>query len=488
MADTEKETVVKSIVRYSSSSVYQHILGVFTAFIKPKLLSPELYGLWNILNVIPTYASYSNLGSYDIMRYKIPYHEAKKEHNRSTEIQDSVFYGTFYINLLICITLIILAFFGNLSHTLRLGLLLIAVIVITQWYHDNYVLILKAYQNFKLLSFSIYMKATFALFFSALLIYTLSIYGALLTPIVTVIPVILYLKTKYPVKRFTGFKFHVFSELVRQGFPIMIYNFGAILIATSDRIVISYFLGNKQLGYYGIAIMIFSFIKQIPGTAREVIEPKLMQDITENEKENTLREYLFKPLINTAYFMPFLVGPVIFFIPVLIPLLLPKYVPGIPATQIIIFGCYFLALSYVTRGIIIANNWQLKAAMMMVFVLFINVTLSIILLKLGTGINGVALSSSISQFILLLSSLGFIRINCNYAIKEWYTNIIGLCRAFIVMCVTILILHYVFSFIPMNAYISALIKLAIFYGLMVFSIIRAQKKYLLLKGFPFKEI
>ena len=86
-----KESVTKNIVRYSSSKVYQQILSLLTAFIRPKLLTPELYGLWNILNIIPTYASYSNLGTFDIMRYMIPYHEGKKEHQKSLEIRDSVF-------------------------------------------------------------------------------------------------------------------------------------------------------------------------------------------------------------------------------------------------------------------------------------------------------------------------------------------------------------------------------------------------------------
>ena len=71
----------------------------------------------------------------------------------------------------------------------------------------------------------------------------------------------------------------------------MVYNFSAILISTSDRIIISYFLGNKQLGYYGIAIMIFSFLMQIPAVSREVIEPRLMQEMTRNSDEKILNEY-----------------------------------------------------------------------------------------------------------------------------------------------------------------------------------------------------
>ncbi len=39
------------IVLYSVSNIYRQGLGLLTAFVRPKLLSPELFGLWSLQEV-----------------------------------------------------------------------------------------------------------------------------------------------------------------------------------------------------------------------------------------------------------------------------------------------------------------------------------------------------------------------------------------------------------------------------------------------------
>lgn len=480
--DTQKKSsMVETIVKYSSSRIYRNLLGVFSSFIKPKLLTPELFGLWNILNIIPNYASYLNLGTYDLMRYLIPYHNTRKEYNKNNEIKSNVFYGSLYLSLLIVVGLVFISVLGDLNLVVRLGLLTMACIVIMEWYYIYYIDYLLAYQNFKLVISSNYIKVSITFFLSIILIYLFGIYGVYLTGILTLIVIIFYLKSKQPLDIRNRFKYHIFRDLVKKGFPIMIINFIVILLTTSDRIIISYFLGIKQLGYYGIASMVFVFLMDIPGAAREVVEPKLMQSMTKNPKEQNLKEYFFKPLINTAYFMPFLIGPVYFIFPLVISLMLPRYILGIIPTQILVLGGYFLALAYVSRGIIVANNWQIKASIVMAFALPVNIGLSIVLVKLGMGITGVALGSSISFLILFISLLVFLRNRCNYALQDWKENIAGLCWPFPIMCVLIILLEYISKVMHINDFVAAFANITIFYVIMYFVINCFSSKYLLLK-------
>ena len=482
----EREPLVKNIVRYSSSTVFQHVLGVFTAVLKPRLLSPEMYGLLNILTVIPTYASYSNLGSYDCARYKIPYHEARNEHDRSRMIRDSAFYGSLLPSAFVATVLLCVVLLADLEAPVRTGLGAMALIVLAQWYHDNYVLALKAYQRFGVLSLSICIKAAFTLLLTALLLYLFGIYGAFFVPLLALIPVLTYLRVTSPVGERARFDTMTFTGLLKEGFPIMLYNFGAILLSTSDRIVISYFLGNEPLGYYGIAIMVFGFMRQIPGTAREVIEPDLMQRMESRREERILREYLFAPLLTTAYLMPFLVGSVFFVVPAVIPLVLPRYVPGIAATQIIVFGCYFLALAYSTRGLIVAHNWQLSAAVITGIVLFTHVVLSSLLILSGFGIEGVALSCGISHLLLFLWSLLFIRKKSACPSAAWGTTAGGILLAFLAMSGTMTLLQIAFTFVSINPYMDPLIKVLLFFGVMILVTKRARARLGILQNLPFK--
>lgn len=476
------------ITKYYSSKIYHNILKVVSGFIKPKLLTPELYGLWNILDLISSYASYAHLGSRTSMRYTIPYHEAKNEQHEIENIKGSVFHGSLYPNALIAVVLIALSFILDLEQKVKLGLLTMAAVVILHWYYEYYVSILRSYQNFRLITSSNYLYATLAAFFSIFLIYMFSIYGAYISAIISCLFVILYLRLKYPLGSHSKFQYSVFYDTVKKGAPIMMYEFVIRLIRTSDKIIISFFLSTEQLGYYGIGVMTITFLLQIPRTTREVIEPRLMQSLNNISKEKILNEYLFMPFINIAYILPFLIGPVIIILPILIPIILPRYVPAILPAQIIALGGYFLALAFVTRGIIVANNWQFKAMVPMAIVLIINIILSIFLLKLGWGIIGVAVGSSISYLILFISLLIFIRKRCHYALDGWKTSILGLCWPFPIMCGTLTILEYIYKDVFINEHITALIKLSIFCIVMILVVNQAQRKYVFLKEFNLKKI
>lgn len=478
----QKDSIAGNVLRYTSSNIFQHLLGLVTALIRPRLLSPNLYGVFNLLNVIPTYFSYSNLGSYDITRYRVPYHEARGEHEVSLDIQAGVYYGSLLINAVLTCAMIVVALVGDFTPVIRSGLLITALVVMVQWYHDNYVLILKARQNFARLSASIYVQAVSTLAATAVLTYFFGLAGALAAGVLALVPVLIYLRVCAPIGKKSRFNRNVFFSLIRDGFPIMVYNFAVVLLNTSDRLVISYLLGNEQLGYYGVAIMVHSFLRQIPGRAREVLEPRLMRSVSHQSREEILREYLFKPLLTTAFLMPLLIGPAVFLLPVVIPLLLPKYIPGILATQIIVCGCYFLALSYVTRGIFVAYNWQRTGAVFMVAALLFNITLSVGFVKAGLGIAGVAAAAGISQLVLLLICLSYLRVKCDSAATPWRSTLVGVCLPLIAMGASIAILQIASAATNLGPIAGALLKVALFTVSSLGTIALAKRRFLLLEG------
>jgi len=488
MEKKDKESVLKNIVRYSSSNVYQQFLGVLSAFIKPKLLSPEMYGLWNLLTIITNYATYSNLGTHNMMRYVIPYHETRNENQKSREIKSAIFYGVLFINLVIVTLLAIYSFRSELSLPVRLGVLTMAFLVIAEWYYDYYINVLKAYQKFSLVSSVFFIKATVAFIFSVVLIYFFKIYGVFLSAILTFVFIILYLRLKFRLEPHQSFQSGTFLDMAKKGLPLTAYTLMESLINSSDKIIIAYFLGTEQLGYYGIAVMVFSFIRRVPGSSREVIEPRLMQSLGMKNMGDTLQEYLLKPLINSAYYLPFLIGPAVFILPVFITLLLPRYIPGIVPAQIILIGSYFVALTYITRGAIVANDWQLRAALVMCSALIVGIVVNVAILKNGFGIKGVAVGSSISFLFQFLIILRFIRSRCSDIQLPWKQTLTGLCWPFPFMCIMIILLMNLPSIIPLNIYVAPFINCIIFCVVMLFIIKMAAMRYELLEFIDFRKI
>jgi O-antigen/teichoic acid export membrane protein len=184
----------------------------------------------------------------------------------------------------------------------------------------------------------------------------------------------------------------------------VIYNIISELFRTSDRFVILFMLGQETVGYYGIAIMVLGFSISIPAISREVVEPRLMESMDRADLARNLELYMTRPLMNTAYLMPFVIGPGILLLPFVIPIILPDYASGVVSAQILLLGGYFLAAGHVLRGVIVALGLQLKATIVAFPVLIVNIILSIMMVSWGYGIEGVALASSVS-FLLMFSAL-----------------------------------------------------------------------------------
>ncbi len=488
MEDGHRAPLVKVIAQYSSSNMYRQLLRVLNAFIKPKLLNPEMYGLWNLLSLINTYSLSNDLGSRLSMKFSVPYHEGQKDFQKSNEIRSSVFYGTLYINIFMAAALLIYALIRQADSAVRFGLITISGLMLLCWYGEYYDALLRARHKFELITTKNYLEATVAFVFNAILIYLFGIYGVYISAILSSVLILLYLHARHPIGRLGRFQTRIFLETVKSGFPIMLFSLSIALMRSFDRVLIASFLDIKLLGYYGIAGSVFDFCMQIPGASREIIEPRLMQDLNRNSIQVNLREYFLKPLVNMAYFLPLLIGAVFFITPVFITLLLPKYIPGILPAQIIIFGGYFLSLSFVTRSIIVAHGWQLKSVSVLAIALFVNVAASISLLKLGYGISAVATSSSVSYLILFVGLMLFLRRRCDFAPGDWKVALSSLYWPFPLMCITIFLVQYISGFLFTNDILAAFFKLSVFSVVMLLAIRRLSRKNAFLKGTKLMEM
>jgi O-antigen/teichoic acid export membrane protein len=456
------DSVFSTIVQYSASRYYRQFLGIFVAILRPKLLSPALYGLWSLLRLIERYASYTHLGARTAMRYRIPFHESRGEDEQIKTIIGTTFKWSLWMAMLSSVLLIGASFRPGLTLEVRAGLLSFSVVVVLLWYYGHIIALLKAQQDFKLISAANYIYFTAIFVCSVLFIYLWGIYGAYLSVIVPLMIVIPYLRSKYTRPETNPFDRAALFELIKKGFPIVLFNVTALLISTADRFVIAGFLGKEQLGYYGIATMCMGFMMNTPGASREVVEPKMMQSFGKNSTEEGISEYFLRPLVNSAYLMPFLVGAAFFLLPLVIPVVLPKYVAGVAPSQILVLGSYALALSYTVRGIIIAKEWQVQASGVMVVALVVNVLLNILLIRAGFGIVGVAVASAVSFYALLILLLVFVSIKDRFISKRLRATALSLCYPCVVMLSSIFLLEYFGKYLSVHVIVLALLKLLLF--------------------------
>ncbi|MEY3788485.1 MAG: hypothetical protein RIQ94_113 [Pseudomonadota bacterium] len=401
MNRSPKEKSLSSVIsKYAKSSLFSKLSDLIYAYAKPKLLTPEGVGLWNLLSLIISLSGYSHLGSFLTIRYVVPRLEQEKKTEEIIVIKNTVYTGTLFITLLISISLIIYAFVGNNNSINQLGFVTVAGLVLLYWYYSFLIEILKSHQKFKYITSSNYLMSGIRLVVGIYLTYKLGIYGVFISTILVIFSAIFYIRCKYKDNINISFDKTVFINLIRNGFPIMLYGIIIFILISVDRVLISYFLDLKQVGYYSIAILVTGIMLKIPSSAREVIEPLMSQHAGLYQAEKTISEYYFKPLYNTAYYCSFFFIGAFFLLPVVLPLILSDYLKGTAAAQILSFGINFIALSFTSRGLIVLNNWQLKATKIGLIAITLNIALNCYFLIKGYGIEGVAVGSSLSYFSL----------------------------------------------------------------------------------------
>lgn len=470
------------MVTYATSRYFRQISGLLLAILRPKLLGPSFYGLWTLFKVIPRYSRFFGLGAREALRFYLPYHRERGDTARVNTLTNSVFAGTGFLHGLIAIGLLLVCLSKGFSPESRFGLLCMALYLPLEFYFRHMLTLLRAEEKFSLIARYNYLESFAVFIFTIPLLYWFRIYGVFVSVLLTRFTVAALMFHQNGMRGRLQFQWKGYLEMVRKGFPIMMSDFCIELITTSDRIIITILLGQTALGYYGIAAMALAMLIQLPGTAREIMEPQVMRDMDGRATETFLDDYLLKPLVNTAFLIPFLIGPVCLLLPIAIPILLPQYLPAIVPTQIIALGMFFLALAFVPRPIIVANAWQADISRYLPLVLILNIGMSVGFVKAGLGIVGVAMGSGLAFALLFLTLFAFIAAKMKIESSHWRSHLLALALPFPAMCLVLFALSRTLPNLIANDILCGGVALVLYTGAMGIFHIIASRRVALLKG------
>ena len=392
------------------SILFRNIAGILNTLIRPKLLNPQGFGLWSLLNTIPSYAGHLHLGSRTYMRFDIPRLLAAGDEDAVKKVESSVFWGSLAPNVGAATALLILAATGRFATEIWVGLIAMAAIVVLNCLYANRITVLKGRQMYRQLSRVMYLRNTSQLILSISLMLWLGIYGLFIALPITQIIALLYLHRRHPRKITVGFSKKIYFDMVRQGLPLTIYGLLMTLMITSGRFLVAGYLSTEEVGYYALASLIHRGMIQFPGAAREVLEPRIMENSGSLHEKAVLNRYLYRPLVINACYLPLIIGPIYFLLSPLIGSLLPLYTESIIPLQIILFGFFFLAVSFPLRSILIAQGLQKFIALITFVTLLVNVGLSLLALAAGTGIIGVSIANGIGYAVLLFLMAALLRL------------------------------------------------------------------------------
>ena len=177
--------------------------------------------------------------------------------------------------------------------------------------------------------------------------------------------------------------------------------FVSFLIYTQlDKIMINYYLGEKEVGIYTIGVQLSSILAILIGPIQNSLFPKML----ELYKKDYKKYYDFYLLSNTAItqLYIFLTLLSIIIVKYLFCYVYSKeYLPAIIVYNILAFSILIKAIGALQTGHLTIKNIVKKSFYKTLIGLFLNIILNKILIS-KYGINGAALATLITQFFVLI--------------------------------------------------------------------------------------
>jgi O-antigen/teichoic acid export membrane protein len=392
------------VVFYSASTFFSNILNFITGIVIRRILQPALMGLFNEMMLIFDYARYSHLGIIDSLDRELPYFYGRKDYKRVELLRDIGFTICLMVTLCISAGILAASFFIKVTNS-RLfvnGVRIVALMIIFRLINSLYIVLNRSRNRFSIISKYTVIIAVADVIIKVILVIKFGLYGLLWASLLTwIIGLLYFYKASGEKFRFVlSIPFYEVRRLFKIGFPIFIMGFVAMTLTSIDRIMIIKLLDAERLGFYTIALMVSSYMLQLPSLVYGVIFPRFYQAYGEKQNIFEIKELFMKPTMVFAYFFPVFTGLVILALPLLIRYLLPAYMPGLLPAYLLLLGYSFISLVNMSGYLLIALNKQVKMIVIGVICIFIGIILNwLFIRKFNLELTGVAIGTSITFFV-----------------------------------------------------------------------------------------
>ena len=409
--DTKKRkiSIIKNTGRYSLVQYFSQGIGFVIAIALRKFLGPYYMGIWSLLKVIHGYLSYGDMGVSAAAAYKIPFFRGKKDRKSEILTRDTAFSFLFVMSVISSLLLIIAAFVlrNKYSPVVIYGLIALSVYIILERLYSAYIVMLRANKDFKILTQSMLFDSIVNLILVFLLVKQFKIYGlyCLVSVLAVLNTIYVHKKARYEIN--FRLDFSRLKGLITYGFPLLISGVLGEILRTIDSIMIAKMLGIVFLGYYSIAMIAKNYMYGLSNNLGIITIPHIQEMYGKNEDMQEIKKFVTIPAETIAYLLAPVIGAMFIVMPVIIEGILPKYVPGIIALQILFLDSYFRSCCTQAEQFIIALEKQTRLIPISIAAIVMNIILNMFFIKIGWGIGGVALGTSITSFFVFVTIIAY---------------------------------------------------------------------------------
>jgi len=419
--------IFQNIAFFLFAVIFSKGFEVARSYILAYKLGPAQYGSYITLLLIVSYSPIVALGTVETLLKLVPYYRGKNDIARIKEIEGSVL-GSIVIAAMVIISFAI--FTPIVLHIIPLKqnpylisivFLSVAVSFITAYFYNRFA----AYENFKAAGKTDILRAIGALLIVGGMAWIWNLWGAVLGLLILeiIMLIIIYKRNiHFHGKPIINFNRALMANAVYVGFPITILWFVMTLQGTVDRLVLAGFLGPVAVGHYGLGLSVTGLLILVPTVVGRVLYPAVNKRIGENADPESIKRIVLFPTYTLSALLANVQLGILFLLPVLYCVLLPKYQPGLLAGKILLIGSFFGCLLRNGANYLIAANEQNKFLLYIIMSLIVTAVSDIAFVHLGWNIQGIAFGTSIGGLFLttLVWRRALIKLGCRNKIVIQY--------------------------------------------------------------------
>lgn len=384
------------------TSIFSFIYSVYAR----KYVVPSEYGIFVASNILLLYFNYLQLGTLNSLNRDYTQLLGAGKINEAKRLKSStfVFIVSVYALAFIIITMFVLVYFkGDFLNYYAFGCLsnaLISLFIAVDNYSTN---IVRMEGHFNYSAFVGIIKTIVAIVSGIFFVQRYGYYGLYIMPFSASLMSII-LNSRISI-RGLRLKFNIEDNIdsIKTGFPLLINSLLWTMMMSVDKFVILILMTVENLGVYSIALLGFSTMVLIPQTISQVFYFKISKLYGETGSipvliDSTLEYSKLVSIISS------LASVIVYFLlPIFIEIVMPEYMDGIVAAQVLIIGVSIYSTTILFGNIftILKLNYQLIKNSVILFVFNVVLSSSLCLI-LGKNIENVAIGTSLSYAIYSL--------------------------------------------------------------------------------------
>jgi O-antigen/teichoic acid export membrane protein len=337
------------------SSYFDLLTSLIQTVIVMRLIGPTGRGLMTISDLFTKWLANTHLGAMHGLSRRLPVALARHEEQRAQDLEDVGMSFVLATSILSALGMLGTAVFCLSWGTVTREVIACgAGIFLCSQTVTVYRVVLRAWGTFSVLALSSMVMNVAQLVLVVAGAWAYGVVGAMVGLLAANLLQLGYLHWAGRLRIRVRYNWPLIFALISSGLPLVAITYADILLRTVDRAMVGKLMGAHALGLYWPASQLAMYLFRIPESVGFVLMPRIWEKYGVEDDAAALRQHVLAPTMAAATVMPVLSGLLFIMIPQVLRALVPLYVEGTYAAQVLAMGGAFLALPIAACGLLVA--------------------------------------------------------------------------------------------------------------------------------------